>query len=497
MARIAVGGFQHETNTFAPRRADWEHFVRATGWPGLTRGAALFDVFPPTNIPLGGFIRAAGKAGHALVPLLWASATPSAHVTATAFERVMALMLGALHDALPVDAVYLDLHGAMVTERHSDGEAEILRRVRAVVGPAVPVVASLDLHANVSQAMVAAADGLVAYRTYPHVDMAATGARALALLDKRLAAGAPVHKAIRQLDYLTPLHVQCTLMQPAAGLYEAAARIESETGVWALSYTPGFGPADIRDAGPAVFAMGADAPAVEAAVGELSGLVAAAEGAFAQPTYAPEVAVRIGIQRGGVRGRPIVLADTQDNPGAGGTGDTTGLLRAVLDAKPDDAVLGLVYDPETAAAAHQAGVGAVRRFTVGGKVGGPGSQPLVAEFAVERLGDGRFTGTGPMWGGSPMDLGPMALLRQGGVRVIVASVNMQAGDQSMFRHLGIDPPTRKIIALKSSVHFRADFQPIAEDVLVVATPGANPVDYSTMNYSNHRLGLRTMPRRAS
>ena len=175
--RIAVGGFQHETNTFAPAKATFDDFARGGGWPPLLKGDDVFDGTAGINLPVAGFVEAMRKTTHRLVPTAWAAASPSAHVTEDAYERISGMIVYALKSAGKLDAVYLDLHGAMVAEHANDGEGELLSRVRAVVGPDIPVVASLDLHANVTQRMLEHADVLIAYRTYPHVDMAETGAR--------------------------------------------------------------------------------------------------------------------------------------------------------------------------------------------------------------------------------------------------------------------------------------------------------------------------------
>jgi microcystin degradation protein MlrC len=175
--RIAIGGFQHETNTFAPSRASFADFQRDGGWPGLRRGDAILDTMVARNLPIAGFIAQMKGTGHVLLPTAWAATEPSAHVTRDAFERIATMILEGVRDARP-DAVYLDLHGAIVTEHLDDGEGELLARVRRLVGPDTPIVASLDLHANVTRQMLACADTLVAYRTYPHVDRADTGARA-------------------------------------------------------------------------------------------------------------------------------------------------------------------------------------------------------------------------------------------------------------------------------------------------------------------------------
>ena len=171
MSLIAVGGFQHETNTFAPTKAGYAAFEDGGGWPPFTTGDAIAPRLAGANIPAAGAISALHALGHRTAGLVWGAASPSAHVTLDAYERIAGDMLARLALLGPVDGIYLDLHGAMVTEHFDDGEGELLARMRKVVGAHVPIVASLDLHANVTRAMFAQADGLVAYRTYPHIDL--------------------------------------------------------------------------------------------------------------------------------------------------------------------------------------------------------------------------------------------------------------------------------------------------------------------------------------
>ena len=491
MSVIAVGGFQHETNTFAPSKAGYADFEDGGGWPGLCSGDDIAPRLEGANIPAAGALSALHALGHRTVGLVWASATPSAHVTRDAYERIVGDMLARLSTAGPVDAVYLDLHGAMVTEHLDDGEGELLARVRRIVGTRVPIVASLDLHGNITRAMTSIADGLAAYRTYPHVDMADAGARAARLLHLILQRGHRPANAFRTLDFLTGLPSQCTLIQPAHGLYEALSRLESERGI-ALSFTPGFPMADIPECGMAVFGYGEEAAATQRAVETMAGLVADAEPQFSMQLFSPDDAVKRAMQRG-ERGLPVVLADTQDNPGAGGNGDTTGLLAALLRHDAQDAALGMLIDPASALQAHALGEGNTAHFKLGEISGLPGHVPLAGEFTVERLGDGRFTCTGPMFLGFRMSLGPMAVLRRNGVRVVLASSKCQAADQEMFRHVGIEPKTQRILALKSSVHFRADFQPISREVLVVAAPGPAKADPTMFDWKRLRPGLRLKP----
>jgi len=494
MARIAVGGWQHETNTFAPIRADYDAFARADEWPGLGVGRDMLGAVGGVHLPVTGAIEHLRGGGHELVPLLWCAATPSAHVTRDAFERIAAMLLEALRRALPVDGVYLDLHGAMVCEHLEDGDAEILRRVRAQVGAPVPVVASLDLHANVSEAMLEHADVLDIYRTYPHVDMAQTGARAAAHLEALIASGARWHKAMRRPDFLIPLNWGCTLVEPAQSLYGRLPElVEGE--VRALSLACGFPLADVTGAGPAVVAYGSSARAAQAAADALLDEVRAREPDFRGRLYPPEAAVaearRLASRSGG--SGPVILADTQDNPGGGGPGDTTGLLRALIEGGAGGAVLGTIADPETAAQAHAAGAGACIDAALGDKSGMPGHAPLEASFRVLRLGDGRFTATGPMYRGARMELGPMALLDTDGVRVLVCAKAVQTADQSIFRHLGVEPAAEQILALKSSVHFRADFQSLARAILIVTAPGPVSADPGALDFRRLRRGVRLRP----
>jgi microcystin degradation protein MlrC len=492
MARIAVGTFQHETNTFAPTKAGRTAFEDGGGWPSMVRGPAIPPAFEGMNVPIAGFIQAAIARGHTLAPLICANASPSAHVTDEIFGIVDEAMCADLAKALPVDAVYLDLHGAMVTESLEDGEGETLARVRQVVGPSVPIVASLDLHANVTQRMVDQADALVAYRTYPHVDMADTGARACDLLDSILKSGARPAKFFRQLPYIIPITAQCTFIEPGASIYRRLAEIEAESGT-VLSYCSGFPAADIRDCVPSVFGYGPDARKAQAATDLLYRVVADSERDYVAEIYSPEDAIRRGMARGGSNGKPVVLADTQDNPGAGGDGDTTGLLAAMLRLRPKDAVLGMLIDPASAKRAVDVGAGNTAPFKLGAISGWPGVEPIECPFKVERVATGEILCTGPFYGGSRMKLGPMALLEAEGVRVVLASKKVQTADQEMFRHLGIEPIRQRIVAVKSSVHFRAHFQPIAEEILVVATPGPNPADPAVLEWKRLRPGIRLKP----
>lgn len=223
MTRILIAGFQHETNTFAPSLADWAAFNRGDSFPPFMQGEAIQQRLTGVNVPVGGFMAAADRLGWELIPAAWAGAGPSSYVTEDAFERICAAIVTTTRQALAdggLDGIYLDLHGAAVAQNADDAEGELLARLRAVVGADLPLVVSLDLHANITEKMLDLSDALVAYRKYPHTDMAATGELAASLMQRRLSGGSrePAHS--RRLPFLIPLNSQSTDMAPAKALYE-------------------------------------------------------------------------------------------------------------------------------------------------------------------------------------------------------------------------------------------------------------------------------------
>lgn len=490
--RIAIGGFLHETHSFAPLPTRWEDFLRPGGWPPVVRGAALIDALRDTSVPAAGAIHAAEGQGVTLVPLTWCMASPAGPIEDTAFETIAGMIVEDLRNAGPLDGLYLDLHGAALAVSSPDAEGELLRRVREVVGPGLPITISLDPHANMTAEMVDRSDAAAPFRTYPHVDMRDAGGRAMTLLLERIRRGAPYAKAFRALDYLTPINSQCTMFGPMADAMAVRERIARDTGVAELAFCFAFPYADFPGCQPAIAAYAADQASADRAADQFAAYLTQHESDFRLDAVPAAEAVAEALRIARTAKRPVVLADTQDNPGGGGHGDTTGLLAELVAQKAEGAVLGLINDAESAAALHAAGEGATIPLDLGGKSFG---SPLKVQAKVLRLSDGRFTCTGPMAKGNRADLGPSALIGiEGGVRVIVTSRKIQASDQELFRHLGVEPAECPVIALKSSVHFRAHFQPIAEKVIVALAPGPVIADPSTLPFRNLRPGLRLKPR---
>lgn len=499
MTHIIAAGFQHETNTFAATRATLDEFRLSDAWPGLLEGEAVRPGLLGTTIPLGGFIAAVDdhNAAHDHDPidltlLCWGSAEPASYVSDEAFEYIGGLILNGIRQAERIDGIYLDLHGAMVTDSHDDGEGELLARLREIVGPRMPIVISLDLHANLTERMVQNASAITCFRTYPHLDMPETGARALPIL-QQLMAGGQCHAAWRQLPYLIPLQAQYTGHEPIKGLYDKVRAAGNRLNSWA-EFIAGFPASDIHDAGPAILTYAATAENAEAMAEDLYAAALAAEPEFDPTLLDPEEAVAAAQAAYERTGKPSVIADVQDNSGAGGSADTTGLIRALISQKASKAIVGMVHDADLAEAAHAAGEGAVFSAVLGGRSCG---DPVEARFRVEKLSDGVFPFTGEMYGGSVADTGLSAALSivddDLELVIVISSRRCQNLDQAIFTHLDIDPARQGIVVVKSTVHFRADYEPLGGAVINAFAPGLHPCRLEEVAFKNLRADVRVVP----
>ena len=496
---VFVAGFHHETNTFAPSVADWAAFECGAGYPSYARGDAMLQKMRGTSTSLGGFAQAAAERGWSLQPSVWAGAMPSNRVTAPAFTRICDEIVADLQRG-GFDAIYLDLHGAGVAVGADDAEGELLAHIRTVVGPAMPIVASLDLHANVTERMLKLTNAMTAFRTYPHVDMRETGARAAQML-ARCVGGPARHRHAERVPFLLPLNAQCTLMQPAASVIALIDRLEAEHDV-ELNFAMGFSAADFAECGPVLFGYGADPARVREAVHRMHTEVVSRRAEWSQDLLSSAAAVERAIALAATAQAPVVIADTQDNPGAGGDSNTTGLLRALIDAKAGARLngrvaLGLLYDPASAQAACTAGVGATLNLALGRAVptwSGALTEPAVqAQAKVLAVSNGVVPLFGPMTAGATAQLGPCACVEVEGIRVLLSSAKAQMLDLDLYRFLGVEPTQMKLLVNKSSVHFRAAFAPIASTILVAKAPGPMAADPGDLPWTKLPAGMGSRP----
>lgn len=484
--KIAIAGFIHETNTFSPHPTPASEFEKADGWPKATRGADIFSTFADLNIAIGGFITECTDFD--LVPLLWCSAEPAGNVARDAFEIYCGEICAGLNEINNLDGVLLDLHGAMVVDGIEDGEGEIVRRVCDVVGD-IPVVVALDFHANISSELVDLCSAIAIYREYPHLDMAQTGARAVGLMRQLLHTGQPFAKAFHQVPYLIPLSSQATDCAPFSTIYHDFEALETK-GVVSVDAAAGFPPADIADCGPSVLAYGTDQAAVDAVAQILFDRFAVAEEAMPDNLLSEEQAILRAKDLLNASDQPVVLADVQDNPGAGGTSATTGILSALIRLDVVPAIVGVLANRDIVDAAFEAGED--NQISVALKDAQKAS--LNCWFDVVAISDQKILCTGEMYGGSLADLGRTALLRARGVhndiRVMISDERFQCVDLALLRHLGLVLERPQVIVVKSTAHFRADFGLVTKEILLVESPGLHPCRLSALPYKKLRPGVR-------
>jgi microcystin degradation protein MlrC len=470
--RVLTGRFMHETNTFSVQKTDmalWRRrdFHRDNEIPAAFRG---------TRSALGATFEAAEKYGWTVIHPISANANPSGIVTDGAFDEIGGMMLKSAREQQPIDGVLLHLHGAMVVESHEDGEGELLARLRHILGPDVPIVVTLDLHANVTQAMADNASALIAFRTYPHIDQYERAWQGAELLERAMNGEVKPKTVIARRPMIYGLDRGRTQKGPMADLIARGEALENSGEALVVSVCAGFSRANIRDVGPSVTVtfdeLAAPAttapPARETAEGFMDYAWQTREYESFKLLSVAEAVARCKAGKPG--DKPLVVADYTDNPGGGGYGDATAFLKALVEAGVERVAFHAICDPEAVAEGMRAGVGVKTTIAIGGKTDPRmGGGPLSLTGEVTHLSNGKFIAYGPMGGGVERDYGPSMVFRVGGIEIICISNNGQAVDLGQFTSMGIDPTRYTTVCVKSMQHFRAAFEPVAREVILVDT----------------------------
>jgi len=478
--RFFLAMLSHETNTFSNVPTNRAQFEARD----LRYGGEIIETFRGTGTCLGGMIGAAERLGATLVPSVAAAASPAGLVTRDIYEHVKQRMLADLQAAGRLDGVLLDLHGAMVPEGVDDGEGDIIAAVRRAVGPDVPIAVTLDFHGNLGKGMVAGANLLHGYKTYPHVDMAERGAEAVERLAQVIGGRLRPTAAWRKPPLLPPLGRQGTARGPMRRLYDLADEMEKDPKVISVSVFAGFPYADIPDAGLGIYVVTDDDQALaERLAGRLARVAWEHRHEFIHTALPVKDAVAKALA---ADGRPIVLADMADNTGGGAAGDGTEILRELLRVGARSATVACIWDAAAVQECVKAGVGARVTLDVGGKVDDRHGAPIRVTGTVRTLSDGRFIHRGPMMNGLPGRLGPTAVLDVDDVKVILITYRWQTLDPEMIRFVGIDPLREKILVVKSTIHYRAAFEPIAKEIIEVDAPGLSSSNLARFSYRRVR-----------
>ncbi|MFN4275706.1 MAG: M81 family metallopeptidase [Ferrovibrio sp.] len=479
--KLVLAMVKHETNTFSPIVTDWARFE---AW-GLYTGQAAIDAYAKTNMPLGVYLKLAREYGAEVVLPMAAEAMPGGLVTADAYKRLTDPILEAVKAGC--DGCLLDLHGAMVAEGTEDGEGTLLERIRQIA-PDLPIAVTLDLHCNLTKKMVENCTGLIGYKTYPHVDMDVVAEQVGRVVMEFIAGKRPKPAmALRQLPLLSQTLCQGTDDEPMKSAIQACINEEAK-GLPAASVFGGFAMADIRDAGTTVITIGNDQKQADAAADAIAARVWDKRDLhiYQHRDLAETVAKAKKVTNG-----PVILLDHADNCGSGGTQDVMMVIEEVLKQGLEDVAVGAVWDPEAVQIMQAAGVGATVTLELGGKSEMPSlklrGKPLKLTGRVRTITDGEWIVRGPMYNGYKVMMGPTAVLEvDGRMQIVVVSRHHEPWDTGVFRSVGIEPEHKRYLLLKSRIHYRAGFAPLAKATFTLDGEGVTTSDNRIIPYKNVR-----------
>jgi microcystin degradation protein MlrC len=476
--RVVVAEFKHETNCFCPNKAGRKEYEEAY----LKDADEVIPYFQGTKTDIGGMIEASNDENFEIIPIMATFATPTGLTTTEMFEYAKNKIVRGIVATKNIDGILLSLHGAMVSETTLDAEGDLLRAIRKVVGSSKPIVATLDLHGNVTEAMVKNANAFFPYETYPHIDGYDRGYEAGKCIFKMIQKViSPVMK-LRHVPILAqPIE---TASEPHVELLKKVHEYEANPRVINVAVIHGFAWSDIPEATMSVIAITEDdSRLAEDINNDLANVIWERRDEFKKNFLTPQEAVKCAIE---FASGPVIIADAADNPGGGGTGDATFILRALLEARATDVGLALIRDPECVQQAISAGVGTKVKLSLGGKFGPEEitGGPVEIIATVKTITDGQFFNKGPMMNGLQVNMGQTVVLDADGIEIVVAERHIQAIDAEIFRSVGIEPAEKKIIVLKSAIHFKASFGPMARNILDVDTPEYLTMNFESLNFRN-------------
>jgi len=469
MKYIITGCFRHETNRYALGVTDYKKYTEREATfdgPGIMNTWKKEKLHPFYNY-------FADKEEYQLIPVMIMNASPGPAVAQEVWEMVKNALVEAIDEADQVDGILLGLHGAMVTEQFEDGEGELLEVLRQKVGKDTPIVASLDLHANMTKKMVDNATALFAYDNYPHTDMYETDQRAADCIYRTLEGQIHPVLCFNQQDLILPY---MPTAYPAMAPFCAKAQSYRNNGKMIdVSICHGFFASDIYQQGLAVIAVSdGDRELAQKTADDLAEELFAARKELRREFLSAEEAVKIAMNS---EQYPVVLAEVADNPGSGASADATLLLKTLIQQGAEDVAFSLIYDPEVVDIAVKAGVGSTIHVKIGGKkvpelTGGP----VECDAYVKYITDGNYRNRDKMNQGNIVRLGTAVLLQIDGISLVVSSFHVQTYDLEVYRHFGLRPEEMKILVVKSAAHFRASFGKVASRIIDVATPALAPMN---------------------
>lgn len=483
---IAIAGFHHRTNTFAKKTANIDDFKQGGALP-MCKGQAIVSALSHGNHAMSGFLKASKANQWQLLPLLWCHADACGYVESSAYEEIVRDIIFELQSVKhKVDALYLDLAGTMVAENTQDGEGELLHRIRRIMGGDIPIVISVDMHANITREMFKNADVIISAHQSPSMHASDVGMRAAEIIKTIFQKKQKPDKAFTKPSYLIPFSQQTTMVEPVKLLYEKNSKMNEGQRLLAATVAMGFPASDILECGPAICTYAWQRQDAYSALDAIDKIFKEIEPLFTAKLWSPKEAILHAMNV--KRENPLILVDTQDNPAAGGSSDAVGVLRELIQHKAKDVIMAYHYDPEHASLAERCGERKDLLLSLGGEH--VNEESVEAVFRVEKIRQKPFRIDN---NGNVLDLGVVALVRYQGIQLILTSKPAEAKDSKVFAQLGVDLDEKKMIVLKSSIDFRADFKSITENMLFVESPGFNIENPERLPYRYLRKGIRLRP----
>jgi len=474
--KILIAEFKHETNTFSKVKTGENEF----GKRYIKYGQEIIGFFQNTKVEIGAFIDLCKKENYEIVPVIAANAWPGGVVTRNMFNMVKNSIISAIKKEEKIDGILLSLHGAMVLEDSPDGEGDLLEEIRNIIGNNIPIICSLDLHANITEKMIVHADALFPFDNYPHTDMYDRGFEAAVTLSNIFRKKVKPILRMKKLPLITPpIRTEET---PFKYFLELAHKWEEEPEVISVNIVAGFSYADIKEAGVSVLAQTNNDIQLANHIVDLIGTdMIKRRTEFVHKTLPIKDAIRIGMESGKI---PVVLAEVSDNPGGGSPGDGTELLRELINMEAQNVAYANICDPETVDIAIKSGVSSEVIVKLGGKSAYNLGRPIETLAVVKTIADGKFRNKGPMSYGLMNNMGKTVVLGIKGIDVIVTERSFQPWDPEIFRRVGIEPTDKQILVVKSTAHYRAAFGKFASQMIDVDTPGLAPVDIRKLKFKN-------------
>jgi microcystin degradation protein MlrC len=478
--KILVGSFMYETNFLNTVKSDLD-FIKNSG---LWFDDIILDKYKNTNTELWGFLKVLNKYGVEIVPTMANSLSCGGKLTTDAYSFLKEELLKRIRTCKNLDGVLLSLHGQMITEEIEDAEGDLLEEIRLIVGPDTYIVSTVDFHADITKKMVNFADVLVGYDTAPHIDQLETGCKAAEILISLIKRKAKAFTVMIKPPMLVHGDTMVTDRDPLLGLMKKVIKVRSEKNIISSSLFASISIMDTEEAGPCVIVSSeCDKKFAQEKADYLAHEFWKLREKFLIKHMPASQALDKAMK---IAGGPVVIINPADSPCAGGPGDTTCALEALLDKKIKNAALATITDAEAVDACIKAGVGQEVNIKIGGKLDKINSKPLKVKGVVKIISDGKFILKGPLYTGTELNMGKAVVLRIEDIDVVITEKPVFSFDPELLRSVGIEPKDKKIVVLKEGTHFRAAYEQFAKGIFFIDCPGFTDVDFSRLVYKRIR-----------